>query len=396
MQFDLKKFTEALSLALDFAEMDYFKVNLNHSRRTAYISMMLGIKIGLDCESLKDLYILSSLHDNGVTLSAMKKIGKEFELMPLHCLEGEKNIVNMPFFNDRKNVIKYHHENYDGTGLFRLQGGDIPLFSQIIHLADTLDTTYDLNHLHFNQRTEIKTFVKQNKNTLFNPMLADAFLEIAQHERLWADLNFYNISEVLNRITPDIILDYSWSDILKITEVFIDIIDSKSKFTYSHSRGVSEKAAKMCSFYNFPDEKKLKIKIAANLHDLGKLYIPNEILDKPGLLTTFEFQEIKQHTYFTKLALDKIPGFADISSWAANHHEKLNGRGYPEGLSSDELDFESRMLAVIDIYQALTETRPYRKSLEHNRTIEILNKMADSGFIDSSIVRDTDSIIRDN
>jgi len=355
MLFDIKKCLQAFSLALDLAELDYFKVNLNHSRRTAYICMMLANQLKLDNNDKSDLYALSILHDNGVALSAIKKVGKNYELMPNHCLEGEKNIRKLPLFTKQKNVIKYHHENYDGTGIFKIAKDEIPLFSQIIHLADSLDTQYTLDKINFKNRKDIENFVKENSNKKFNPMLVNEIIEVMKKERFWADLCFYNIDEVLNRVVPNIKRLHSWEDIIRISDVFMEIIDSKSKFTHSHSTGVSDKIEIMSLYYNFDSEKRKKLKIAANLHDLGKLYVPNEILDKPDKLDDFEFHEVRQHTYYTRLALDKIPGFEDITNWAANHHEKLNGNGYPEGFTEKELDFESRLMGGVDIYQALTE-----------------------------------------
>lgn len=393
MNFNISQCLEAFSLALDFAEMDYLKVTMHHSRKVAYISLNIGRAMNLSDEEIKDLYALSLLHDNGLTLAALKL--KKIELIESlheHCTEGEKNLESFPMYKRRDNVILYHHENYDGTGLFKISGEDIPIFSQIIHLADSMDINFNLPRLESNKREEVIRYASKNKNILFSPIVVDIFLSISHKERFWLDLSFYNINEVLNRIAPQIIYEYSWEDIIPISKTFMNIIDGKSKFTYKHSKGISEKIRVMSDFYNFATEKKLKLYIAANLHDLGKLYLPNAILEKPGKLDAFEFSEIKRHAYYTKLALDKIGGFEDISSWAANHHEKLNGKGYPESLCADELDFESRLLGVIDVYQALTEERPYRKGLSHKETMKIIYKMANGGFIDNQIARDIDNI----
>lgn len=393
MNFNISQCLEAFSLALDFAAMDYLKVTMHHSRKVAYISLNIGRAMNLSDEEIKDLYVLSLLHDNGLTLAALKL--KKLELMESlheHCTEGEKNLESFPMYKRRDNVILYHHENYDGTGLFKISGEDIPIFSQIIHLADSLDINFNLPRLESNEREEVIRYTSKNKNILFSSIVVDIFLSISHKERFWLDLSFYNINEVLNRIAPQIIYEYSWEDIIPISKTFMNIIDGKSKFTYKHSKGISEKIRVMSDYYNFATEKKLKLYIAANLHDLGKLYLPNAILEKPDKLDAFEFSEIKRHTYYTKLALDKIDGFEDISSWAANHHEKLNGKGYPESLCADELDFESRLLGVIDVYQALTEERPYRKGLSHKETMKIIYSMANSGFIDNQIARDIDNI----
>jgi len=395
MNFNMSKCLEAFSLALDFAEMDYFKININHSRRVAYISLNIAKAMGLSEDDQKDLYALSLLHDSGWTLSTLKSKPtlKMFELMPDHCIEGEKIISSLPLFIPRKNVIKYHHENYNGSGFFGISGEDIPLLSQIIHLADLLDTNFNLYQLNFQKREKVKHYVVKGKKQKFSPGVVDAFISFTHKERFWTDLSFYNVIEVLNRIAPQIIYEYSWEDIIPISDTFMKIIDSKSKFTYRHSRGVTEKIEIMSDFYGFNTEKKLKLHIAANLHDLGKLYIPNSILEKPDKLDSFEFSEIKKHAYFTKLALDKIPGFKDISNWAANHHEKLDGRGYPENLTAEELDCESRLMVVIDICQALSEERPYRKGLTHREATKILHGMANGGFIDKQITKDVDNVI---
>lgn len=394
MKFDMKKCLQSFSLVLDLAEFDYFKTNLNHSRRTAYISLMIARSLNLSKAEQSDLYALSVMHDNGVASSTVKNIGKAYELFPDHCLEGEKNIKKLPLLAKRENVIKYHHENYDGTGIFGISNKEVPFFSEIIHVADSLDNNFILNELLFKERKGTVEYLKNNSKTLFNPLVVESVLAVAGKERFWADLAFYNIEEVLNRIVPAIEYEYDWENILGISEVFSEIIDSKSRFTRLHSKGIADKVDIMCGHYNVDADKGHKLRIASNLHDLGKLYVPNEILDKPGKLNEFEFHEIKQHTYYTKLALDKIPGFEDISSWAANHHEKLNGRGYPEGIDKTALDFESRLIGVIDIYQALTEERPYRKGLAHETAIEMLRKMAAGGFIDGEIVRDVDGFLK--
>lgn len=391
MNFDMSKCIDAFSLALDITEMDLLKINMNHARRVAYISLTIGRVLHFSQSDLQDLYILSLLHDNGMSMAGSES--KKFEFMPQHCLEGENNISVFPFVIKRKHVVKYHHENYDGSGIFGISGENIPVFAQIIHTADVIDVEYNLPELETRNRREVELFVKNNKNKLFSPVIVDAFLSISHKERFWSDLSFYNMTEILDRISPKIIYSYTWKDILPVSQTFMNIIDSKSKFTYRHSQGITNKIDFMSQYYQFDNEKRQKLHIAANLHDLGKLYIPNVILEKPGSLDKSEFNEIKKHAYFTKLALDKIPGFEDVSKWAANHHEKLNGTGYPENLSGDELDFESRLMGVIDIYQALTEKRPYRSGLSHEKTMKIIYEMADGGLIDEKISQDVNMVI---
>ncbi|MBZ4655811.1 MAG: metal dependent phosphohydrolase [Thermoanaerobacter sp.] len=132
----------------------------------------------------------------------------------------------------------------------------------------------------------------------------------------------------------------------------------------------------MAKVIGYDEETSRKIRIAGLLHDLGKLAVPNSILDKPDKLTEEEFMVIKSHTYYTKEILKEIDGIDDIAEWAANHHEKLDGSGYPEGLKGDEIGEIDRHVAVCDMYQALTEDRPYRKGLELKQAIDIIAKSA--------------------
>ncbi|GLC29148.1 HD-GYP domain-containing protein [Clostridium omnivorum] len=97
-------------------------------------------------------------------------------------------------------------------------------------------------------------------------------------------------------------------------------------------------------------------------------------------------------SFYTRQALQEISGFEDITEWASNHHEKLNGQGYPFGKTAEALDFNSRLIACLDIYEALTEERPYRRALSHRSAMDILNKMKEEGFIDSKITQDIDNV----
>lgn len=136
----------------------------------------------------------------------------------------------------------------------------------------------------------------------------------------------------------------------------------------------------------------MKLIIAADLHDLGKLAISNDILDCPRKLTDEEFELVKKHVYYTRIALQEIKGFEDITEWASNHHKKLNGKGYPFGKTEKDLDFNSRLMACLDIYQALTEERPYREGLIHKEAMKILYEMCSRGFIDGNITEDIDRV----
>ena len=307
-----------------------------------------------------------------------------------HCIIGEDNLKDFPFLTNPQNIIKYHHEKYDGSGFFGLSKDEIPLLAQIIALPDTLDLVFDLRNV-VNKKI-VTAFVREHRNTFFSPVLADVFLKIADHPGFWQALSDENIDDSLKKVIPIYSHELSYNEIRTITKTFSNIIDAQSEFTQKHSSGLSEKLNKMAEFYKMDTIMTMKLLIATDLHDLGKLVISSKLLDKPGRLTEEEFIEIKKHPKITRLCLQDINGFEEITNWASNHHEKLDGSGYPEGLTAKDLDFNSRLIACLDVYQALREDRPYRKSMDHNKAMEILNSMVKAGQLDHSIVDDINSV----
>ena len=153
---------------------------------------------------------------------------------------------------------------------------------------------------------------------------------------------------------------------------------------------MAECARKLSGYMGFDDETVQKMYLAGALHDIGKVAIGNEILEKPDRLTDEEFDTMKHHASYTYRILSDIDDFDEIRDWAAFHHERLDGTGYPFGKSADELNECERIMACVDIYQALTESRPYKKGMTHEKAIGILEDMAQKGWLDKNIVLKTD------
>lgn len=387
MNFNVNELLSALSFTLDYVEQDLVSNVTNHGRRVAYIAARIGAKLKLSDEDLFDLISYSLLHDNGVIKSLIQIQGTKnytkAELSKQHCVEGEKNIQFFPFFAAVPNVILYHHECYDGSGFFAMAGNDIPLYSRIIALADRIAIDY----AELKTPNDIIHSIQYSKHR-FDPELKNIVYELSRNTEFWLNMDDIFVSDALNKLVPSVDREFNYRNMRTVSQIFSNIIDDKSPFTGSHSRGISEKTGILCKYYGYDDETYWKMRIAADLHDLGKIMVPNEILDKRGSLNQYEIRVVQGHTFYTRKALEMITGFEEIADWAANHHEKLNGKGYPYGLDKSRLDFNSRLLACVDIYQALTEKRPYRKALSHNQAVGILRNMANQGLIDAAIVED--------
>lgn len=397
MNISLDKTVRAMSIALDLAEissMENVKVfenisninfsehnYLNHSKRTTYIALKIAENLNLSKMDRKQLYISTLLHDIGAA-NNLKKSHSSNTFIYDHCKKGSDIMVNFPVFNDLAPIILYHHENYDGSGAMGIKGNEIPMLSQIIRLADLIELLYNENDIAYNQKSNIISWVKQNSGSIFAKKLVDAFFNISKREIFWFDIqNISFMDLILDNISPTLNIDLDLYQFEKIAYILAKIIDSKSTFTAKHSRGIADLANKVSHHLGYPEEKCLEMKIAGLLHDIGKLAIPNSILDKKGSLTESEFSIIKSHVYYTKAILDRIEDIKEISDYASNHHEKLNGEGYPRKFCANKLSEEERIMCTCDIYQALTEDRPYRSGLSTEKAFSILDKMAYDGLI---------------
>lgn len=385
----------AISYALDCVECDLVGVTTNHSKRVAYLCVQMGKKLGFEKKKLSDLLGCAILHDNALTeyiqaeyLSTgetVKVVGNR--KLGIHCALGERNLKNFPFFGDVKNAILYHHENADGSGPFGKKEGEIPIFAGLIHIADVLDSTFHLRNMEDIKYNKLVEYIDKKSGILFTQKESELFLACFDKEHLQL-LKDENIDRLLKASLTFFDNDYTIDQIICISSIFARIIDYKSTFTSLHSIGIAHKAFELGGYYRYDEETKAKLFLAGSLHDIGKLAIDIDILEKPGKLTEEEFEQIKNHARITYEILSEVHGFEEITDWASLHHEKLNGKGYPFGYCANQLDFFARLMGCIDIYQALREDRPYKKGMSHKDSINIMNKMVDDGFIDGTIVAD--------
>lgn len=151
-----------------------------------------------------------------------------------------------------------------------------------------------------------------------------------------------------------------------------ELIDARDKYTGKHSENVSKYTSYICDELNIDEETKRQISIAANIHDIGKIGVADDILNKPDVLTNEEYENIKRHPVIGAEVLNKITGFRNISNIIRHHHEKWDGTGYPSGLKGEEIPLGSQIIAISDTYDAITTDRVYRKSLDKEKAINIL------------------------
>lgn len=381
---DLSNLISTLSIALDFTSRGITE----HHKRVAYLSLQIGKAMGFDSGLLLDLYCASSLHDIGAVTFGEKALLAEFEVEnPFsHCERGYLFLKDSDIFSRISETILCHHDRWDGGGKSVRSGRAIPLPSRIIHLADRVDILIKEDRYILQQQKVIVDKLKSLSGAVFDPELFEVFSGVSDRESFWLDLvSIYLDDRIGELLGPEAGTFVTTETMLNIARLFARVIDSKSKFTYRHSAFVSAVAVKLCSLMGFGREGREMMAVAALLHDLGKLSIPEEILEKPGKLTGEEYSVIKQHAYHTYHILNRIDGFGEIKEWAAYHHEKIDGAGYPFRIGGDRLSTGARIMAVSDIFAALAEDRPYRPGLDREKVEKIMTGAVKNNAIDGDI-----------
>ena len=396
LKIDLSEFIYSLSMALDLVHvgLGVDESRSSHGARVCYITSRIAEQLDLDKETTNNLYYASLLHDVGLVLTKELKNLMCFDADNeySHCTKGHAMLKNCLITRDFADIILHHHDKWSGQNQSGASGESIPLSSRIIYLADRVDVLTRPHEYILRQRGNIVNTIHKYAGNYFDPRVVDAFGRVARAESFWFDLTTKHAEELLShyKFKENIRLDCN--EIEHVAEVFAQIVDSKSAYTLQHSKRVAKVACLLAKQLFFSPIECELIKISALLHDLGKLAIPDEILDKPGFLTVDEHNIIKRHPYFTSLVLSKVSGLETVAQWASYHHEKLDGAGYPFRVTADAIPLGARILAVSDVFIALAEDRPYRSGYGKNDICQALKKQVADKALDCNLV---DIVIKD-
>jgi HD-GYP domain-containing protein (c-di-GMP phosphodiesterase class II) len=293
-------------------------------------------------------------------------------------------------------IVRYHDIHWKhGEGKY-FKGKKVPLGSHIIHLAGNIDILINQKNNEeediLTQSTLICEKIQQDVGKRFSPELVEVFLSLAEKEAFWFGLVSSGIDRELSKRVEGVNLELNYEGLLSLANLFSQIIDFRNRFTATHSSGVAASAEVLAKLVGLSEFKCRQIKIAGYLHDLGKLAVSPEILNKGGKLTRKEFDIIKRHPFYTYKILDRVKGLEEIKIWASYHHERVDGQGYPFHTKGEKLPIEARIMAVADVFTALTEDRPYRKGMTLQEALSILEEMSNNGALDTAIV----SILKEN
>lgn len=377
----------ALSEALDYVGID----DTLHGKRVAYMAAEIGRKALFTHEETDKIIIMGMLHDCGVSSTDVHSYlvsELDWDNSQVHCIRGAKLLEQTGIYHEYAPVIYYHHTHWNNFP--DTVDEKTKLYANIIYLADRIDALCSQvgNLSKHNQKTIITTILEY-KGEMFAPELVDAFVHLSESDAFWFYLDPDSLHGYFREwIDQQPMVEVSYDFIKKIALMFSEIVDAKSNFTSEHSHCVASLARYLSILHGLNQSSQEVIEIAALLHDLGKLRVADAILHKPAPLDEDERSLMNRHGFDSHAILRQIKGFEKIALIASLHHETLDGKGYPYQIEGDAIPIEARILAVADIFQALVQDRPYRKGLSAHETLDILNKMASEGKIDTSIVLD--------
>ncbi|MFW6026121.1 MAG: HD-GYP domain-containing protein [Candidatus Woesearchaeota archaeon] len=377
----------ALSEALDMGKIEV----LDHSRRVAYFSLKIAKELNLNKAKVNEVVLAALINDIGIRraknkVEIQKTFNLEKRLAERHSKTGYKLTQNISILPNISNIILHNHHKFEGNNFNGTKGKDIPLASRIIFLADRLESLIKPGEYILFQVNEIISQIEAKSGQWFDPEVVGAFKNLAKRESFWLNIKTEEYNRVLENWGKETNMKIDLENLESIASVMANLIDRISPFTSRHSSGVATIAAMLTHELGFNELEQRAMRIAGLFHDLGKLIIPAEIIEKEEKLNDDEYMIIKQHPYYSYRLLTKIRGLGNIPEWAAFHHERLNGNGYPFHLGAENLNFGSRILAVSDVFQALTEDRPYRNAFSMGQALNIIDEMKDENELDEEVV----------
>jgi putative nucleotidyltransferase with HDIG domain len=298
-------------------------------------------------------------------------------LFEVRCDRGAEIARTLGFSNDTARAIRCMDEHWDGGGYpDGLKRDAIPLLARIVGLAQVAE-------IFASERGPARAadVVRQRRGSWFDPAVVDAFLGVAKEPTLWEACASPALDDTVAFSEPagcEISADESRLN--DIATAFAWVIDAKSPYTYHHSERVADFAVAIARDIGLDEPAIVRLRRAALLHDLGKLSVPNRILDKPAKLTPHEWEVVKLHPYYTYQILERVPVFGELAFDASAHHERLDGRGYYRNLQAAHLSVSARILCVADQLDALSAERPYRGKLPPERVVAILRQERGTGL----------------
>ena len=362
-----------------------------HGKRVGFMALQCGHALGLDELVLEDLFHAGLLHDCAVSSTILHRrlIDElDWEGAEAHCVQGGELLAQFAPLAHLAPLIRYHHTHWDVFPTLKIPESTARL-ANLIYLNDRVDALTISHHERdlLLARHTIRETIWRLSGSFFAPDLVTLFMDLSASEAFWLSLEARHLIRFIHEREREArLVPVSFPELRRLALLFAQVVDAKSPYTMEHSLGTARLARLLAERSGLPAETCEKIEIAGLLHDLGKLQVPDEILEKPGPLTVEERAMIQRHSFETYQILRGIGGLEDIAIWAAYHHETPDGCGYPFHRGGAELTLEMRIIAVADVFQALAQQRPYRQPLSPIRILEMLRAFVRQNRLDGMVV----------
>lgn len=388
LDIDLREAICCLTEALNLVGVD----ERQHGERVACMATVTARMLGWQPEALSDLLHAGLLHDCGVSSTRVHtKLVTELDWAgsERHCKIGAAYLWSFRPLAHLAPVIRWHHTHWSVLAADKAVDEKTALMSNLIYLVDRADALLAQYRAGGDQAPyeRIRDKLASLSGSFFAPQLTEAFLECSRGEAFWLALEPLDVAEYVSHFdNPGAPRIENQDDLHDLARIFAHTVDAKSPYTYEHSRGVAQLASRLARLDGLPEARVSQVEIAGLLHDLGKLGVPDEILESSEPLDHDAKAIMHRHSYDTFRILRRIRGMEEIAGWAGCHHETLIGDGYPFQYNASRLPREARIIAVADVFQALAQDRPYRKGLAPRDVLALLEKMRDDGKLDGEIV----------
>jgi HD-GYP domain-containing protein (c-di-GMP phosphodiesterase class II) len=302
------------------------------------------------------------------------------EMLPTHCAAANDLARGLGFGELVCRSIEQSFERWDGRGApHGARGDDIVTTARLVNLADVVEVYHGMGGV--DAAVEV---ARRRSGTQFDPDLVEVFCTLAAE--LFEELDEMPAWETVVNAEPSLARPLEDADLDAALEAVADFTDVKSPYTIGHSRGVADLAAAAAANLGLDADDAREVRRAGLLHDLGRVGVPNTVWDKAGPLGVAEQERVRLHPYLTGRTLASAPGLAPLGAIAAQHHERLDGSGYPRGLRREALGVAGRLLAAADMYCTKTEPRPHRSALPATQAAAALRAEVRAGRLDGETV----------
>jgi HD-GYP domain-containing protein (c-di-GMP phosphodiesterase class II) len=360
----------------------------DHCLRVAYLSMRLAEELEWPAWRRREAAIAGALHDIGAFSLAERLDMLEFETTDqgIHARAGYILLREFKPFDRVAETVLHHHLRWGNGQGERADGSPVPEASHLVHLADRTAVLFHKNDPVLGQIPGIRASILERSGSWFVPAYVDALLRLFDRDYIWLEISSGAMGDSLRLSLGMETIDTDIREFLDFSRLVCRIIDFKSEFTATHSSGVAAVGQSLATLVGFSRQECLMFQIAAYLHDLGKLAIPSEILEKRERLTQAEWGVMRTHAFYTYQILNPIEVLNLVASWSSLHQERLDGSGYPFHIGEDDLPLGARLMAVADVFTAITENRPYRKGMTREEAIGVLHGMAAKKELDARLI----------